>query len=136
MFDLRELAKKKIIVVAHRGSFGGNIPGNTIPAYNAALLQGADMIEIDVDMSRDGELFIFHPGMERAFLGTEKRLPDLFADEIRELRYLNYDDTPTQFKLNTLDEVLEEFKGKCFINVDKFWGHPVEIYKMIKQIIY
>ena len=58
-FDLRQTAKEKLIIVAHRGVWTGNIPCNTIPAYKAALTQGADMIEIDVDMSADKELFIF-----------------------------------------------------------------------------
>lgn len=133
MFDLHEKAKEKIIVVAHRGAFGGNIPCNTIPAYRAALDAGADMIEIDVDMSRDGKLLIFHPGMESAFLGIKTKLPEMTAEEISALRYLNYDNTPTQFGINTLEEILEEFKGKCFINVDKFWGHPKEIYDEIKR---
>ena len=133
MFDLYKKAEEKIIVVAHRGAFGGNIPCNTIPAYRAALMAGADMIEIDVDMSRDGKLMIFHPGMEPAFLGIKTRIPDMTQEEISNLRYLNYDNTPTQFKINTLEEVLEEFKGKCFINVDKFWGHPKEIYEEIKR---
>lgn len=133
MFDLYKKAEEKIIVVAHRGAFGGNIPCNTIPAYRAALMAGADMIEIDVDMSRDGKLMIFHPGMEPAFLGIKTRIPDMTQEEISNLRYLNYDNTPTQFKINTLEEILEEFKGKCFINVDKFWGHPKEIYEEIKR---
>ena len=67
-FDLYEKAKEKIIVVAHRGMFAGNIPCNTLPAYNAALTEGADMIEIDVEMSGEGKLYIFHPGMEPPFL--------------------------------------------------------------------
>ena len=39
-FDLRETARDHRIIVAHRGVFGGNIPCNTIPAYETALLQG------------------------------------------------------------------------------------------------
>ena len=46
-FDLRETAKDHKIIVAHRGVAGGNIPCNTIPAYETALKQGADMIETD-----------------------------------------------------------------------------------------
>lgn len=128
-----EKAKEKILIVAHRGSFMGNIPCNIVPAYKAALLSGADMIEIDVDMARDGTLFIFHPGMEKAHLGFDGKLGELTRDEILSLRYQNYDRTPTQFGLNTLDEVFEEFGNKCFINVDKFWGHPKEIYETIKR---
>ena len=63
-FNLFESAKKNIIVVAHRGTNGGNIPCNTLASYGIALKQGADMIEVDVEMSADGKLFVFHPGME------------------------------------------------------------------------
>ena len=132
-FDIYKLAEKKIITVAHRGLFAGNIPCNTIPAFNAALTEGADMIELDVDMSRDGKLVIFHPGMERAFLGTDKKIPELDFDEVRKLRYINYDNTPTEYPVATFDEVMEAFRGRCFINVDKFWMHPKEIYDAIKR---
>ena len=53
-FDLKKLAEQKLIMVAHRGIWGGNIPCNTIAAYEIALKQGADMIEIDVDACADG----------------------------------------------------------------------------------
>ncbi len=132
-FDLKQTAKEKMIIVAHRGVWNGNIPCNTIPAYNAALTQGSDMIEIDVDMSADGKLFIFHPGMEKVFLLTDKKLGEMTADEIRTFRYVNYDNTPTQFGLNTFEEILEEFKDKCYINVDKFWLYPREVTEMIRR---
>jgi glycerophosphoryl diester phosphodiesterase len=132
-FDLRQTAKEKLIIVAHRGVWNGNIPCNTIPAYKAALTQGSDMIEIDVDMSADKELFVFHPRMEKVFLLTDKKLGEMTADEIRTFRYVNYDNNPTQYGLNTLEEILEEFKGKCYINVDKFWLYPREITEMIRR---
>ena len=109
-FNLSEKAKEKIIVVAHRGTFTANIPCNTLPAFKAAIASGADMIEIDVDASKDGTLYIFHPYMEGVFLGTKTRIPTLTDEEISALRYRNYDHTPTQFKLNTLEEVLEELR--------------------------
>ena len=132
-FNLYDYAKKKIIVVAHRGSAAGNIPCNTIPAYETALLSGADMIEIDVDASADGKLYIFHPGMEKAHLGADVKIGELTSEEIKNLRYVNYDRTPTQFTLNTLDEIFEQFRGRCFINVDKFWCNPEKITAAIKR---
>ena len=120
-FDLRKTAREKIILVAHRGVAGGNIPCNTIPSYEIALAQSAD-----------GELFIFHPGMERAHLNADCDITKMTADEVRALRFVNQDDTPTQFGLNTLDEVLERFKGRCYINCDKFWEHPREISDRIR----
>lgn len=131
-FDLRQTAKEKLILVAHRGVAGGNIPCNTIPAYETALKQGADMIEIDVNMSKDGQLYIFHPGMEKEHLRTDCDLDMMTREEIGRLRFCNQDGTPTQFPLNTLDEVLEQFKGRCYINCDKFWEHPKEIADCIR----
>ena len=131
-FDLRQTAKEKIILVAHRGVAGGNIPCNTITSYETALKQGADMIEIDVTMSKDGQLFIFHPGMEHAHLNANCHIEDMTAEQVRQLRFVNQDNTPTQFGLNTLDEVLEQFKGRCYMNCDKFWEHPKEIADCIR----
>lgn len=132
-FNLQEAAKEKILTVAHRGVSGGNIPCNTLPAYEIALRQGADMIEIDVEMSCDGKLFIFHPGEERNHLFHAERICRMKSEDVAKLRYVNTDNTYTQFGVNTFDEIMETFKGRCYINVDKFWGHPKEIYEAIKR---
>lgn len=130
---LTEKANENIIVVAHRGASGGNIPCNTIAAYEIALKQGADMIEVDVSCSRDGKLFLFHPGMEKEHLNKCKNLKLMKYENIRKLNYVNYDRTPTQFQIVGFDDFLEEFKDRCFINIDKFWDNPEKIYASIKR---
>ncbi len=142
-FNIRKTAEKKIVIVGHRGTFGGDIPYNTIPAYETALKQGADMIEIDVDKTADGKLVIFHPGMEKPHLNYfGGSIHDLTYAEIKEkIRYVTVDHSPTEFTLCTLDEVFETFRGRCYINVDKFWENPTLIsdaikrYDMVDQII-
>lgn len=132
-FSLYEKSKENIIVVAHRGSAGGNIPCNTMTAYEIALKQGADMIEVDVSCSSDGKLFLFHPGMEIEHLDRDISLPEMTYKQIRNIRYVNYDNTPTQFRIAGFDDFLEQFKGRCFINIDKYWDNPEKIYKAIKR---
>lgn len=132
-FDLRESAREHRLIVAHRGVAAGNIPCNTMTAYEIALMQGADMIEVDLNRSADGDLVIFHPGMEQSHLGIERSITEMTLEEIRGLRYVNYDRVPTQFGLVRFDDLLEQFKGRCYINVDKFWNHPAEIYRAIKR---
>lgn len=131
-FDLRASAQNKLLLVAHRGVWGGNIPCNTIPAFEIALRDGADMIELDIDRTADGKLIVFHPGMEVPFLGFSERLGRMPWDFVRQLRYVNIDNTPTQYGICTFDEVLERFKGRCYINVDKFWTYPREISETIR----
>lgn len=116
-----ENTREKPIVCAHRGVSGGNIPCNTLPAFKAALYQGAGMIELDVSKARDGGFFVFHPGMEVPHMRTHKRIPLLSSKGVGKLRFSNFDDTETQFGVEKLEDILDFLKGKCYINVDKFW---------------
>ena len=73
--DLRAAAAARgVLLVAHRGVWGGNVPPNTIAAYDTALAQGADMLEIDLNRTADGKLVILHPCMERQMLGWNGRI--------------------------------------------------------------
>ena len=47
------------LVIAHRGA-SAYAPENTMPAFELAVRQGADMLELDVQRSADGVLVIFH----------------------------------------------------------------------------
>lgn len=132
-FDLREKAKENVIIVAHRGASGGNIPCNTLAAYEIALKQGADMLEVDLSLSLDGKLFLFHPGMELFHLGMPVSIPTLHSSIVKKLHYTNGDGTPTQFAVADFDSFLEQFKDRCYINIDKFWSAPEKIYKAIKR---
>ena len=132
-FNLIEKSKENIIVVAHRGAPGGNIPCNTMAAYEIALKQGADMLEVDLNCSLDGQLFLFHPMMESAHLDKPILLNTLPMSLIKKMHYVNYDNAPTQFGITTFDDFLETFKDRCFINIDKFWSNPEKIYNAVKR---
>ena len=115
------LLQKKPLLAAHRGVCGANIPCNTLAAYAIALQQGADIIELDVSKSLDGELFAFHPGMEPVYLKCGKMISEMTAKEVREVPLLNQDEVPTHYRVPTLEEALAFLKDKAYINVDKFW---------------
>lgn len=119
-------------LAAHRGVCGANVPCNSIAAYKIALSQGADVVEIDVSKSKDGEYFVFHPWMEPQFLKS-KYLWELTAEEIKGLRLLNQDGVPTVYGVPTLEEVLLLLKDKVYINVDKFWTDVEGISNIIRQ---
>ena len=90
-FDLWDSAKEHRLIVAHRGTAGGNIPCNTLTSYEIALKQGADMIEVDVSRSKDDKLFLFHPGMECEHLNQHLDLSQMALRLTKNhlLRYIN-----------------------------------------------
>ncbi|MFC7645904.1 glycerophosphodiester phosphodiesterase family protein [Streptosporangium lutulentum] len=53
------LVERRPLVAVHRGTGLGDVPENTWQAVEAALRQGADMVEIDVVESADGDFFSF-----------------------------------------------------------------------------
>lgn len=57
--DLRDSARQVPMVIAHRG-YSAIAPENTASAVELAVLAGADLIEIDVQMSADGQLVVMH----------------------------------------------------------------------------
>ena len=75
--------KGRPFVAAHRGVSRANIPCNTLAAFQIAVSQGADVIELDITKSRDGEYFVFHPGMEPVFLNCGSLITEMTAKEVK-----------------------------------------------------
>ena len=128
------IKNKKVMLVAHRGTCGGNIPCNSIEAFQIALNHGADVIELDVEKSKDGVLFIQHPGMEYVHLGMKESLKEFNSDDIKQMYLLNQDLTKTQYHIPTLREALLFLKDKCIVNIDKFWENPKEITELVDEL--
>lgn len=121
------------LIAAHMGCFTGNVPANSQLAYEAALMAGADIVEIDVTKSMDGELFVFHPGLEHRWLLSDRRITSMTAAEVDQLRFTNVGGGLTEHRVARLDDVMEQLKGRCLINVDKFFDHPAEIGALIRR---
>ncbi|MFO1055043.1 MAG: glycerophosphodiester phosphodiesterase family protein [Planctomycetota bacterium] len=52
-------SRSRPIIVAHRG-WSSRHPENTVPAFEAAIACGAEMIEFDVHVTQDGEVVVIH----------------------------------------------------------------------------
>lgn len=131
IFENRD-ERKIPFLAAHRGACRANIPCNTMAAYKIALSHGADVVEIDVSKSADGQFFVFHPGMESVFLKCEKRIPEMTGEEVKRLHLLNQDGVETSYTIPTLSEVLAFLKDKVYINVDKFGSDVAGISEQIR----
>lgn len=129
----KAIQEKGTLIAAHRGSSAGNIPFNTMEAFEAALYQGADILETDVIISKDGELFIFHTGKEKQHLNQDIRLEEMTGDEIRKLRYVNFDNDLTDYHIPSLDEFLDAFKDRCFINLDHGWPFLPQVIDAVRR---
>ena len=92
--------------IAHRGLWGGDILENSLPAYENAVKQGYP-IEIDLYSSKDGVLFSFHDDTLVRMTGTDGKIFDKTASELKELHLLSSD-----CEIPTFDEILSLVDGK------------------------
>lgn len=130
---LRLFSNDTVQVAAHRGTAGANIPCNTIPAFDIALKGGASILEMDLFKSADGEIFIFHTGKEPYQLNKDIDLTQLNSNEIRQLSLINVDFNATHWGINTFDEVLEHFKGRCILNLDRIGTCIPDVIKVVER---
>ena len=126
--------QKRTLIAAHRGASSGNIPCNSMAAFECALQQKADIIELDVSRTTDGKLFVFHPKMEPVFLGSQRLISEMTSAEAEKLRFLNLDRCVTSYPVERLEDVLRALRGRCLINIDKFWGAPLEIGAVVREL--
>jgi glycerophosphoryl diester phosphodiesterase len=98
------------LVIAHRGA-SGQRPENTLPAYELAVAQRADMIEIDLHRTRDGAIVITHDE-ELAGIGGRGEIGDVTLAEVRAL------DAGQGERVPTLDEVLDGFGPRIPFNLE------------------
>ena len=74
----------KIILAAHRGD-KKRYPENTMPAFESALRFGADMIETDVHMTKDGHLALIHDRNLMRTTGANGLTDQTSLEDIRKL---------------------------------------------------
>lgn len=111
--DLSALRRRDgVRIYAHRGASRAALE-NTMPAFEAALAAGADGIELDVQLSRDGEVMVFHDATLQRLGEREDRLADLSATELDRVTLQG------GARMPRLDDVLDLLAGKpAVLNVE------------------
>jgi len=107
-----------VLNIAHRGA-SGRFPENTLKAFGAAIDAGAQMCELDVQLSRDGALVVIHDDTVDRTTDGRGAVRAMTLDELKRLdagaRYGN------EFKgerIPTLNEVLALTEGRCGLNIE------------------
>lgn len=80
--------KVQLKVFAHRGASSSALE-NTMKAFERAIQLGADGIELDVQCSKDGHLFIYHDNNLSRLSGKSRLISNCTADEIKKIRIGN-----------------------------------------------
>ena len=96
-----------VLVIAHRGA-SGRAPENTLAALAAAIEDGADLLEIDVQETIDGEVVVIHDSDFMKIAGDPRKVWDVTYEETRTIDIGSWFGPEfSAQRLPTLEEVLE-----------------------------
>ena len=106
------------VIFAHRGA-SAHAPENTLASFRLALSQGADAVELDAQLSADGQVVVIHdPTVDRTTNG-HGRVAQLNLTELRSLDAGSFfSEKYRGEKIPLLEEVFEAVGQKMFINVE------------------
>jgi len=119
-------------IYAHRGA-NEHAPENTMAAFQLALDQHADGIELDAMLSEDGQVVVIHDDTVDRTTNGSGRVREMTLEQIRSL------DAGKGERIPTLEEVLERFGGKLLINIELknyasiFDALPIKVAKLINH---
>lgn len=124
--------QSSVIVVAHRGDWR-NFPENSLEAIDNAIKLGVDIVEIDVQRTKDGQLIVMHDALLDRTTTGKGRVDEWLLDSIQTLNLKNGCNIKTKHKVATLEEALMHAKGKIMLNLDKADRYFDEIYPLMQK---
>lgn len=105
-------------IFAHRGA-SAYAPENTVEAFALAMEQGADGIELDVQMTKDGQVVVIHDEIiDRVSDGTGA-VRDYTLEELKKFHFSNHMENYENAVIPTLKEVLDLIKpSNMLLNIE------------------
>jgi glycerophosphoryl diester phosphodiesterase len=124
----------KKVSVGHRGA-AGHAPENTIVSFETALRQGAEVVELDVRRSRDGELVVIHDATVDRTTDGRGKVAEMTLGELRALDAgARHGGAFGGTRIPTLRETLEWASGRTELAVEiKGDPHPQD--GVVEQVV-
>ena len=103
---------------AHRGA-SGYAPENSLEAFEKAVRLGADGVELDIQMTRDGELVVIHDERIDRVSNGSGMVGEYTLSQLRQYDFNRTNPEFSNVKIPTLEEVYDLFRGTILdINVE------------------
>lgn len=112
-----------VMVVAHRAAFMENgqiiLPENSLPAIAYAIALGVDMVELDIQATKDGRFVLIHDATVDRTTDGSGAVKDMTFAELRQLRLIDeVTGERTEYRIPSLEEVYAMVKDQIMVNLD------------------
>ena len=124
--------ESSVIVVAHRADWR-NFPENSLEAIQSSIDMGVDMLEIDVQRTKDGVLMLMHDHNLDRMTNGSGNIAETTWEEISKLNLKDHQGNLTEYKVPTLEQALLLCKDRIMINLDKADRYFDEVFALLEK---
>ena len=124
--------ESSVIVVAHRADWR-NFPENSLEAIQSSIEMGVDMLELDVQRTKDCVLILMHDQkLDRTTTG-QGNIAETTWEEISKLNLKDHKGEVTSYKVPKLEDALLLCKDRIMINLDKADRYFDEVFALLDK---
>ena len=131
MKKLYDVENHDVLIASHRGKFSSSVMENTSLAFLTAIGEGADMVEMDLEETKDGRIVGHHDNDMKRLFHNDGKIGDYTLEELKAMPVYNYVGEICVEGLETFDEILDRLKDKTILVLDKCWDCWDKVYELL-----
>ena len=118
LFKYKHRDSDDFTIIAHRGA-SAYYPENTLPSFEGAIAMGADMVELDVQLTSDQEVVVFHDEKISRCTDGRGKIADYSLVSLKKMDAGSWFEKKFKnARIPTLVEVLDICKNKIAVNIE------------------
>lgn len=131
MKKLYDSENRDVLIASHRGKFSSSVMENTSLAFLTAIGEGADMVEMDLEETKDGRIVGHHDNDMKRLFHNDGKISDYTLEELRAMPVYNYVGEICVEGIETFEEILDSLKDKTVLVLDKCWDCWDKVYELL-----
>ena len=132
--QIHDPSSKYVVVVCHRGDWR-NFPENSIPAIESIIRMGADMMELDLKMTKDSVLVLSHDSTLDRCTNGKGKIKDYTYQELLQFGLKKgHGVVVDTLKIPTLRQALEVCKDRICVNVDQGYSYYDQVLAIAEEL--
>ncbi|MCT8340224.1 hypothetical protein MG296_09185 [Flavobacteriaceae bacterium TK19130] len=128
--------RNKPLVCAHRG-YSNNAPENTLASIQKAIECGADFVEFDVRLTKDGKVVLLHDSTLDKTTNATGKLSDYSYSQLKNISAgyaKRFGDTFSKESIPTLSQALQLCKDRIYVEIEiKDSNMASKVFEIVQQ---
>lgn len=130
---LKDISLQGVKIACHRGKFSSSVLENTSRAFLTAVGEGADMVEMDLALTRDGVLVGHHDKTMARLLHSELPVSCFDWNQLENMPVYNYYGEINVTGLERFEQILAALKDRTILVLDRCWDYLDLVYDKLLE---